>query len=777
MKKKILSFCILFALLINLLPLSGCGNKEDYGSADSVTRGEWITMLAEAFGMESYIEEAPYYADVPSSSALFPYVQSSSEWGVLSIYPNANLEPDEKLTREELGCTAAIAAGFAVTDEQFDSDGVFDSDYSIAYAIQYGILASDSNLSKHATLDECETAVSAAQNAYLSAPITEKNTVSVNKDLIDLTDLDVDENTIEDGNFIVLRGVPSSVVQGGTERAKVSIDTGAGVVEIGVGEVFITAPSKEKPDGIAYKVAAIEEINGEVVITTEEPTLYDLYDEIDVSTTVSADSDDIIWMTESDNSSKVQGVVSQDEDTFRVEFLSALVSVPRAASLSGKTYSYGGYSNHFEIGNGSIESDWSNHSSSVIGSSAGAQALSKSNFVYDGVPSIEDFNGTTDSWSKNLEIDNSFYGGYKITGDISINAITVTTSVDYKKTKWLGIPYGVENASIQVNSDISSTLTLEGNLSERVHIATVPIPIAATGLSVCVDIYLYADANGSLVVSAALGNSAKVEYAEGKLKHAASSQANASVDANIEINFGAELAATLEACGIVKIMDVGAKAGGVLSANASVSGFCKASEENGVTKLTYQESLKIVSDLYVPTVNLYVGGSGTLVNKIGLSGSWDIITKENAAHYTLADYEWVFWEETVLIDENGEITASKTETSGEKDGIGASNERFLDLKTYVLTIKGEPKRLELDLDEGESAPNVVWTSANTSIATVDSTGMVSPVSTGYTTVTVSLVSDPSVYVKCAVYVEEIGESNWEFLPSDLSFVTDVPYVM
>lgn len=101
----------------------------------------------------------------------------------------------------------------------------------------------------------------------------------------------------------------------------------------------------------------------------------------------------------------------------------------------------------------------------------------------------------------------------------------------------------------------------------------------------------------------------------------------------------------------------------------------------------------------------------------------------------------------------------------------------MDLKTYVLTIKGEPKRLELDLDEGESAPNVVWTSENTSIATVDSTGMVSPVSTGYTTVTVSLASDPSVYVKCAVYVEEIGESNWEFLPSDLSFVTDVPYVM
>ncbi len=777
MKKKILSFCILLALLINLLPLSGCGNEGDSGDADSVTRGEWITMLAEAFGMESYVEEAPYYADVPSSSALFPYVQSSSEWDVLSIYSNSNLEPDEKLSREELGSTAAIAAGFDVTDDQFDSKGDFDPASSIAYAVRYGILDSDSQLSKGVTLKECEAAVSAARSTYLSAPITEKSLVSANEGLVDLTTLDADDYTVEDSSFIISGGGSHGVAQSGTEQAKASIDTGAGVVEVGVGEVFITAPTMENPAGVAYKVASIEEVDGEIVITTEEPTLYDLYEELDVSTTVSVDSSNIIWLTGTGDSSGAQGVVSQNGDAFHVEFLSAQAAAPRAIPLGGKTYSYGGYSNHFEIGSGSFESNWSNRSSSVIGAGAGAQALSKSNFVYDSVPSIEDFNGTTDSWSKNLEIDNSFSGGYKITGDISINAITVATSVDYKKTRWLEIPYGVENASIQVNSDISSTLTLEGNLSERLHIATIPVPIAATGLSVCVDLYLYADANGSLVVSASLGSSAKVEYDDGRMKHTASSQANASVDANMEINFGAELAATLEACGIVEIVDVGAKAGGILTASASVSGSCKTSEENGVSKLTYQESLKIAADLYVPTVNLYAGGSGTLINKLGLSGSWDIITQDKAAHYTLADYEWVFWEETVLTDESGEITASETETAGEKDGVGASNEEYLDLKTYVLTINGEPKRLELDLDEGESVPDVVWTSENTGIATVDSTGLVSPVSTGYTTITVSLAADPSVYVKCAVYVEEIGENNWEFLPADMSFVTGVSYVI
>jgi hypothetical protein len=407
----------------------------------------------------------------------------------------------------------------------------------------------------------------------------------------------------------------------------------------------------------------------------------------------------------------------------------------------------------------------------VIGSGEGAKALENSNFVYNGTPSIDDFNGSTESWSKELEIDNSFSGGYRISGDISINALTVTTEIEYKRTKWFDIPYGIEYASIQVNSDISSNLTLEGNLSERLHIATIPVPIAATGLSVGIDLYLYADANGVLVVGAFLGSNAKVEYADGKLRHSASSEANATIDANIEINFGAELAATLEALGIISIVDVGAKAGGTVTASANISGSCKASEDDGVAKLTYQESLSIQADLYVPTINLYAGGSDTLIGALGLSGSWDIMTKDKGAmRINLVDYEWVFWEETVLTDGEGNVTASDSSTAGEEDGVGASNEDRLDLTTYVMTISGESKQLELELDEGEAAPAVVWTSDNPDVARVDDTGLVTPVSTGYAIITVSLQSDPSVYVKCAVYVEELGEENWEFLPADMAYI-------
>lgn len=765
MRRRVISLLLALALTIGIVPLSACGSKDEGGT---VTRGEWITMLSEMFGMDSYVEDAPYYTDVSAETALFPYVQSAAEWEVLSIFPRGELEPDKAVTREEVGSTAAIAAGCDVADDQFDDKGKFNSSASIDFAVQNGILANDKGLSKKVTEEECQAALDAARDAYLNTPVTEKVSVTEDENVVDLTDLSPDVLQQDMDQVRIPTGASGGVTQNATGELKASVDTGNGIVEVGVGEVFITAPTAEHPTGVAYKVSSIKEVDGEIVFTTETPTLYDLYEELDVHTTVQADASNIIWLVGGGSSVSAQGTSSEGGDTYHIELLSNQPGKYQAIPLD--THNFGGFSKHFEFGNGSFQKNSSNRNSSAIGSGEGAQALAKSNYVYEGPPSIDDFNGSTDSWSKNLEIDNQFSGGYKISGDISINALTVTTEIEYKRTRWFNVPYGVEYASVKLDSNISSSLTLEGNLSERLHIATVPIPIAATGLSVGIDLYLYADANGSLVVGASLGSEAKAEYSGGRLKHTASSEADANVDANLEINFGAELSATLEALSIIKIVDVGVKAGGTVTASASISGSCKASEENGTAKLTYQETLKIQADLYVPTVNIYAGGSGTLIGDLGLSGSWDIMTKgKGAMKINLADYEWVFWEETVLTDADGDITASESTTAGEEDGVGASDEDRLDLTAYVVTLNGESKQLELELADGEAAPAVTWSSEDPSIARVDDTGLVSPVSTGYTLITVSLRADPSVYVKCAVYVEEIGENNWEFLPADTAF--------
>lgn len=727
-------------------------------------------MLSETFGMDNYTSNEPYYADVQTDDALFPSVQSCVEWDVLSIYDGERLEADKKVTAEEVASTASIAAGYEIKDSMFDENGGFNADGSVEFARQHGILPEDKKLSGKMSLEECEAALAAARKVYLTTPMDEKTVAVMSEDITDLTGLEPDEYQIDGSQMLIPNAAPGSVRRDEAGNTIASINTGDRVVDVGVGEVFVTAPTPENPSGSAYKVGRIEEEDGAIVITTEIPTLADLYEELDVRMTVDADLDHIIWadgVTASAVPVSPEGVAAPNDGSHEFSFLVAGLESPKTVPL-GESYS-NAYSYSFEWSKGNFEKNWSNQNSSAIGSDRGAQALEKSNFVYNKTPSIEDFGGNTDSWKENLRVENKFAGGYKISGNISINSITVSTDVTYKRTWLLEIPYGIEHASVQVTSNIASSLKLEGNLSEELKIATVPIPIAATGLSVSVDLYLYADASGSLAVRAEIGSSAKVEYSDGKLRHAAEAHADTNVDVAIEINFGADISATLNALGVVEIVDAGARAGGTLTAGASVSGMCKVSEENGVTKTTYQESLALKADLYAPIVQLYAGGSDTLIGSLGLSGSWDIMTKDKGAyHFELMNYEWVFWEETVVTDKEGNVTENESVTAGDEDGVGPTEKDRLDLNSYVLTISGEPRRLELDLQDGEQMPDVIWSSDDTNVAVVDETGLVSPVGTGYTIITVTLMDDPSVYVKCAVYVDELGEDHWQFIPANMS---------
>ena len=748
MKKRLISLLLLGAMLLSLLPLSACGRKD----GETVSRGEWIAMLAETFGFDQYQSQLPYYSDVDKENPLFPSVQSAAEWQVLCIFTGESLDPEQAVTKEEVASTAALSAGCpaAGTGEDYDSAPAVD------YAVEKQIIDSDKDLKHKMTLEECEAALEAARTAYLTPSGEERAVVAPAEDLVDMGALPEEGFTLQGRDFII----PGEYAGGVTEGRTAVVETAEGPVEVSVGETFVTAPTAEHPAGVAYKVAEIrEEADGTLTIVTESPTLEDLFDELDVHMTVEADPSMIIW-----DPAFVGGaspVADGQPGSYTVTFLSA---GPQAEPL--KTWS-DSFSKDFSLGSGNFEKNWSSKNSSALGGGPGAQALENSNFVYDKTPSIEDFGGSTDSWKKNLTVENKFSGGYKITGNISINSLTVSADVQYKK--FLKIPYGIENASVQVSSDLKASLKLEGNLHEELRIAIVPIPIAATGLSVSVELFLYVDASGQLQVRAGLGANAKVEYQDGRLRRTASSNAHAETEAAIEMDFGAKLRATLDALSVVKIMDADVSVGGNLTASAYIGGNCEVTEEDGQSQITYKESMNIQADLYLPIIKITCGGSGTLIEAIGLSGNWTVISKDKAAHFELLNYSWVFWEETVTIDKDGNVIDSETSSAGENEDIGASDDTQLDLKSYTVTLRGDSVQLELDLPAGTAVPDVVWTSDNPSVATVDASGIVSPVSTGTATITVSLRSDPNVYVKCAVYVEEIGEDNWEFLPASYRF--------
>lgn len=742
MEKRVASLLLALVLLFGILPLSACGDN-----GDRVTRGEWIELITTAFGMDSYANEEPCYTDITPETPLFPRVQAAAGWGLLLAFDGDVLEPDKRITREEAAISAAIAAGFAVSEDQFDAAGRFDSAAAIRFAVENGMLENDRRLSRALTQEEAQVMLEAAKTAYLNAPFEEKMNVVFAENVVTLDDVDADRVEVSDGQVIL----PGSV-----SATTAMVETRDGTAELQVGDIFFTPPSADAPAGEPRKIISIDQQDGQLVIRTSTPSFEEVFETIDLYTSVQVQPENIIWAPGIEpTGSGASGLSGRAGENYTVNLSDGMLSEASVITLDEHAFTKDGFSKDFVFGDKSFNVQRSNHNSSAIGSGEGARALENSSFFYDGTPSIADFNGLRDAWTRDLQIDSGFSGGYKITGNITLEDIVVTVKYE---TKWLKL----KEASIQIDSGISSSLKFEGSLKNDLKIATIPIPIF-WGVNVTADLYLYVDAAGELNVRAALGGSAKVEYKDKQIRSVAEPRSELSVDGNMKIDFGADLSAALDVAIIGPVIDAGIKVGGELEASAQVSGSCKATADGDTTRLEYQESLSISADLYYPIMSVYACSARTAIAKLGIRDkTWNIKTRDNATHKTLANFEWVFWEETVIEEEDGTVTEGEPSTAGGVDGIGPSDERVLDLQQYVVTLQGQAVQLVAEFPQGTPL-ELVWRSENPSVATVDQNGVVSPVSTGETQITVSLASDPDTYVKCAIYVAEIGEENWEFL--------------
>lgn len=751
MKKRILAVLLAAGLLLGVL--SGCGLMDIFRAelnSDSpeasvepepkpepeLTRGGWIKSLAEEFGLDESDTDTPYFPDVTPDNDLFPYVQAAGDWGLLAPYSSAgSFGADEPVTWEEMAATAAIAAGWT---QEGGEDAPFDLEGALEYAAEEGILPAGSDLDSQATEQNGSASIAAAVATYMKRPQSSASVV-YDDSVVDLSDVPSGRLQVS-GSQISASGTVGANEAG---EAVAVIDTGSGTAVIAPGSVLITASTALAPAGVAYKVASFEEQDGQIHFVTQTPTLEDIYEELNVTETVSADGGNIIW---ADGVSASPIRASGNGQGYHISLLSGGSGRGREAA-NPVSYNAGGFSKDFRFGNGSFTKTWDNQNPSVTGPAG--EALEKSNFNYTDTPSIDDFGGSTEPWSKKLQVENKFSGGYEITGNITLNSLTVTTHVDYKRG-WFDIPYGIKDAYVQVNSDISSTLTLKGNLKEELKIATIPIPIGPTGLSVSIDLYLYATASGTLEVGAKLSTMAKVEYQDGAgIKNTKNANATATADASIVITFGAKLSASLDALGVIKIMDASVSAGAEVTAEAHLKGECDVTEEGQTTTLKYSEALNMQADIYAPIVSISAGGSNTLLGSLGLSKTWNVMTKGNCWHKELLNKEWVFWEGTVTMDADGNIIDEQEQLTGTETGNGENGPEGdssqgadwgrLDIDIYYCALAvGESCTVHVSrLPEGRSASDVAWSSDNPSVAAVSS-GVVTAVAPGVTTVRASL---------------------------------------
>ena len=74
--KKTLAMLLVIATLLSQVSCGASGKT-------SLKMGQWLSMIADSFGMESYIEETPYFKKVDKNDPYFGAFQAAAEWDIL----------------------------------------------------------------------------------------------------------------------------------------------------------------------------------------------------------------------------------------------------------------------------------------------------------------------------------------------------------------------------------------------------------------------------------------------------------------------------------------------------------------------------------------------------------------------------------------------------------------------------------------------------------------------------------------------------------------------
>lgn len=81
--KKAISFALVAVLFVGTM-LTGCGNRNGESSGTSkLSRSQYIGMLGDIFGCDSYVTETDIFSDVSSSDENYAAIQAAAEWDIV----------------------------------------------------------------------------------------------------------------------------------------------------------------------------------------------------------------------------------------------------------------------------------------------------------------------------------------------------------------------------------------------------------------------------------------------------------------------------------------------------------------------------------------------------------------------------------------------------------------------------------------------------------------------------------------------------------------------
>ena len=742
-------------MLVSFITSAACGketsseNAEGTEIADEIlTREQWIIGLGSAFGMNDYVTEQAFFTDVDSTEEVYPFLQSCAEWGIFEE-TGGKFDPQGKTTREYAVQTAVIASEVLknITDDSIYKE-------CISYAEKKGILTSDKKdyLAESITYEEGQKILDWAVDEYQNREFVEYSDVEMNEEIIDMTssNIQVDENTV--------------VIPEGNQ-------------ELHEGDVFITPATVDAPYGVAEKVASVSyDENGNQIVETVDPELQEIYNKLDFAVRAVPEASDIIVSdgvtlasVDDGNSMAFANATTCDlSDGLQIETDNYNSANNRPLS-AGSSY---GFEVNFTKGSVKLNPSWETsfgkfkldleeqEPETQPGDKKAGELFEKSSCLYEnkgnGIKEID-------------KIENKFTGGYEITGNLKIKDFYIDIEAHPKKLA--GVPIGINDFSMTTNYKTESSLKLKGTLKEELKLSTIYIQTPVPGLTVKVEISIFANADGEIEVKCTTSNVTTLSYSDGKLKKVNESKAEApDIKALITIEFGAAVKAAPCMLGI-EIIDVKMK-GNVKFEFTSEVAYEDREEEVQDEVLTIRGSKwQVTGTSTFPIVTLEVGNSKDCLIKI--KASWELmgdkgLVKVNKKEFYNAEYN--IGEEVVdrkKIEGTEEDTQEKLSEAGETEQLEGTeilkDSNILDIDSYMISVKvGTTEKIAVSsLPEGYTEANLVWESDNSEIATVKG-GKVTGISAGSAQIKVS-TSDGKYSVNCTVIVSDDEEVEFHSL--------------
>lgn len=301
-------FSAVLALLLTasmLLQLTACSKSS---SDAGLKMGQWLSLIADSFGMSGYMDSTPYFKKVPTSDTYFDAFQMAAEWDILA--PNEKTDANTVVTWKDALVTLVNAGEFT------------DSDMSDDEKVKYGIEAFDSSIrdyrvDKPIPEEEAIILLALAQNKWTNRTF-DKSTESHSykdgvQDFTDFPDVKVSSNGAD---YIVPNmskdnlppvssnsgSGPSGNGQAGDEGSS-SADSAPSAkpgtsdpTTLKTGDLIVVPAPDNKLEKEYRKVKDIEIKDGETIIHTsdEDVELEDIYEELHVQGTVVPNAENTI---------------------------------------------------------------------------------------------------------------------------------------------------------------------------------------------------------------------------------------------------------------------------------------------------------------------------------------------------------------------------------------------------------------------------------------------------------------------------------------------------